>query len=482
MAAILAPGRRAFLLTLVTVVLAGRPAAAQYMLQRAYPGLTFSSPTDIKLSNDGTYRMFVLEKSGYIRVFAADVQTTQSKTFLDISFKVRTAGEAGLIGAAFDPNYRTNGTFYIFYVTKYPSHSIVSRMKVSSDPDVADPNSEQILLDVPQFDPGNAYHNGGQIAFGNDGYLYIALGDNKSSASAQNLTDFQGSLLRIDVHGTPLYQIPPDNPFANNTNGYLPEIYAYGFRNPWRFSIDPYTNELFVCDVGENTYEEIDLVRAGRNYGWPLMEGPDCFQPASCDTAGKFLQLPLYTYTHDEGTAIVGGCRYWGTRLPELAGTFVFADYTSGVVWGLHYDGVGEPQRFSLATNAPALNTIGIGVNNDLLFGGVDGNIYRLARIVTDVGATRARSHLAGNFPNPFNPSTTIRFVLEHAANARLDIVSVKGERVRHFEFANATAGAHDVVWRGETERGTRAASGVYFCRLIVDGHVMDSSRLVLAK
>jgi glucose/arabinose dehydrogenase len=486
-----APGRCPILvLMLLTALMHAGVVRAQYALERAYPSLSFPAPTDVRPANDGTNRMFVVQKGGTIRVFENNYQATTSKLFLDISYKVRTAGEAGLLGLVFDPKYATNGTFYVYYETKYPTHNIVSRMKVSSDPDVADPNSEEILIDAPQFDPGNAYHCGGQLAFGSDGYLYIAMGDNTNRAAAQDLTDLQGSILRIDVHvdpkpvgfGAPLYQIPPSNPFATNTSGYRPEIYAYGFRNPWRFAIDPYTHELWVCDVGENEWEEIDVVRKGKNYGWPLMEGMACFPPGECDTLSKDLKLPLYCYSHADGSAIVGGSRYWGSRLPELAGVFVFADYTSGVVWGLHYDGAGTPERFDLAHGAPSMFTVGSGFDEEILMGAVDGQIYRLARNTTAVAGAALRSHLAGNFPNPFNPSTTIRFVLEHTATARLDIVSIRGERVRQFELSSAAAGSHDVVWRGETDRGSRVASGVYFCRLIVDGTAVDSSRLVLVQ
>ena len=492
-----APGRRPLLvLTVLALGLPAGAARAQYVLERAFPSLSFPAPTDIKPANDGTNRMFVVQKGGTIQVFDADYHTATAKVFLDIAYKVRTAGEAGLLGLVFDPRYAANGIFYIYYETKYPTHNILSRMHVSSDPDVADPNSEEILIDAPQFDPGNAYHCGGQIAFGNDGYLYVAMGDNKNSASAQDLGDLQGSILRINVHvdpaplgstpqlafGSPLYQIPAGNPFANNTSGYRPEIYAYGFRNPWRFNIDPFTNELWVCDVGENDYEELDIVHRGDNCGWPLMEGPECSPPGACDTTGKDLKLPLYSYSHTDGSAVVGGCRYWGTRLPELAGVFVFADYTSGVIWGLNYDGAGTPERFDLAVGAPAMYTVGGGFDDDVLFGAADGKIYRLARIATAVKNALPRSHLAGNFPNPFNPQTTIRFVLDHSADVRLDIVSVKGERVRQFELTNAGAGAHDMVWRGENDHGGQAGSGVYFCRLIVGGTAVDSSRLVLVK
>jgi len=489
-----APGRcPLFVLTLLVLALAAGTARAQYALERAYPGLSFPAPTDVRPAIDGTNRMFVVQKGGTIRVFENDYHVSTSKVFLDISYKIRTAGEAGLLGLVFDPKYASNGTFYIYYETKYPTRNIVARMKVSADPDVADPNTEEILIDAPQFDPGNAYHCGGQLAFGKDGYLYIAMGDNVNGVSAQDLTDFQGSILRIDVHvdptplgqlvfGAPLYQIPAGNPFATNISGYRPEIYAYGFRNPWRFAIDPYTDEIWVCDVGQDTWEEIDLVRKGKNYGWPLMEGFECYPPGACDTTSKDLKLPLYAYSHDDGSAIVGGCRYWGTRLPELVGVFVFADYSSGVVWGLHYDGAGTPERFDLAHNAPSMFTVGSGFDDEILMGSVDGQLYRLARIATPVAGTPPRSHLAGNFPNPFNPSTTIRFVLEHPASVRLDIVSIRGERVRQFEFSSAGSGPHEVVWRGETDRGSHVASGVYFCRLIVDGTAVDSSRLVLVQ
>jgi glucose/arabinose dehydrogenase len=476
------------LCALLVLAVTASAARAEYQLEPAFPALEFTSPTDVQPAVDGTNRMFVLEKRGIIWVFEADYNTTDAHVFLNLIGKVRTSGEAGLLGLAFHPDYAANGEFFVFYITPIPSRTIVARYRVSDDdPNAADPASEVILIDVPQ---PTVFHNGGQLEFGPDGYLYVAMGDNRVEATAQDLSDLPGSILRIDVDadpGPPIpyppYAIPPDNPFANNADGYRPEIYAYGFRNPWRFSIDDKTRELWVCDVGEDTYEEIDIVAPGRNYGWPLMDGPACFPlGAPCDTAGRDLRLPLYTYKHDEGDAIVGGRRYWGSRLPELAGVFIFADYTSGMIWGLHYDGAGTPERFDLAPHGHVMLTVGAGPNGEVLIGALDGQIYRLGRATTGVTRAPVVARLLNNFPNPFNPATTIRFTLARSAVVRLDIVSVRGEHVRRFEFPRLPSGAHEVAWDGETDAHARAASGVYFCRLVVDGRAVDAARMTLIR
>jgi glucose/arabinose dehydrogenase len=464
------------------------PARADYALERAFPNLTFVSPTDIQRANDGSIRMFVVEKAGLIWVFDADYQVTTRSVFLDIQDRVRNVGESGLLGLAFHPQYAANGQFFVFYVTKVPSRIIVARFTVSADPDVANRDSEFILIDTPQ---ATAYHKGGQIAFGPDGYLYVALGDDRSAISAQNLADLPGSILRIDVDVTPPpdgsvapnYEIPPDNPCAGNQSGLREEIFAYGLRNPWRFSIDAKTGELWAADVGENTYEELNLVQGGRNYGWPYMEGTACFQPASCDTTGRDLCPPLYSYSHAEGVAVIGGYRYWGRLLPELAGLYIFSDYTGGKVWALHFDGAGVPERFALVQNAPILLTFGLGFRNEILMASADGAIYHLNRVVTAVERrTGGGPRLLGNFPNPFNPATTIRYTLDQPAHVRLEIVSVDGARVRQLESGVRGAGEHLVAWKGENDTGRRVASGVYFARLIVGGRAVGAARLVMVQ
>jgi hypothetical protein len=296
-----------------------------------------------------------------------------------------------------------------------------------------------------------------------------------------------GGILRIvpNVAGTsPAYTIPNDNPFKGNSSGYREEIYAYGMRNPWRFSIDAATGNLWLGDVGQDQFEEIDIVQSGRNYGWPFMEGFECYQPAACDTAGRDLSLPIYSYDHGDGIAIIGGHVYRGTRFPELVGKYVFADYL-GTIWSLDFDGVNPPVRDELIPDGPALYTIGVGNpgKNDLYFTSFSGPIYRLLHVPTGAN-DQARDHtrLLGNFPNPFNPSTTIRYQLATPGRVVLEIVAVDGARVRTLEHGARNPGVHELLWQGETESGTRAASGVYFCRLLVDGVPRNTVRMVLVE
>lgn len=462
------------------------PAAAQYTLENAFPNLTFLNVTDIQHVGDGT-RVAVAEKRGVIYTFPEMVATTPGElhVFLDISTRVRNLGEAGLLGIAFHPAYfNNNGYFFVYYVTPYPYRNIVARYQVSADPNVADPLSELILIDEPK---NSVFHNGGQLAFGADSLLYVAMGDDQIVAHAQDLTTLFGSVLRIAPNVTgavPAYTIPSGNPFKDNVSGYAEEIFAYGFRNPWRFSMDPVTRIVWTTDVGQDTYEEINLMESGGNYGWPLMEGPMCYMPAVCDTAGKNLQAPLFYYDHSEGSAVIGGHVYRGTRFPELTGRYVFGDY-GGKVWWLDYDGANPPTRSDVALG-PQFLTIGVGnpPKSDLYFSSSDGNIYRLARVVTDAGTTPVTggSRLLGNFPNPFNPATTIRYRLERGGRAAIEIVTVGGSRVHVLDQGARGPGVHDAIWRGETEAGDRAASGVYFYRLIVDGVARDTARMVLVQ
>lgn len=469
------------------------PAGAQYQLENAFPNLTFDFAVDIQAfpyqSFESHNRLYAVQKAGVIYLFPEDVQVTpaQRTVFLDITTEVEAGSEAGLLGLAFHPNYVVNRYFFVYYVTPFPYRGIVARYQATADFTAADPSSKHILLDIPK---DNLNHNGGQIAFGPGSLLYVAMGDDVHSPNGQDLDDLFGSILRIAPNlspgfPTPAYAIPNGNPFQGNSSGFREEIYAYGFRNPWRFSIDPATGNLWVADVGENTYEEIDIVESGHNYGWPLMEGPDCFQPVPCDTAGKSLSLPIEFYDHSEGSAVIGGHVYHGTRLPELEGLYVFADF-GGAVWTLDYDGVNPPVREDLATSASLLLTIGVGSppKRDLYLSSADGSIYRVSRVVTN--ADRApdanESRLLGNFPNPFNPATTIRYQLAQPSRVAIEIVSVKGARVRMLEQGARDAGIHGAPWRGETDAGGRAASGVYFYRLLVDGVVRDSARMVLVQ
>mgnify|MGYP001262301701 CR=1 FL=1 len=251
---------------------------AQYELEIAFPNLTFARPVDLQHAGDGSDRIFIVEQAGVIRVFANTSSVATADTFLNIQNRVNDSGnEEGLLGLAFHPNFATNGYFYVNYTASNPRRTVVARYRVSANPNRADANSEFVLLTVNQ---PYENHNGGQLAFGPDGYLYIGMGDGGSGGDPQNngqdRRGLLGDMLRIDVDnpaGGLNYGIPPDNPFVGNTSGYREEIYAYGFRNPWRFSFDFVTGWLWVGDVGQGSREEVDIVEKGLNYGWRIMEG-----------------------------------------------------------------------------------------------------------------------------------------------------------------------------------------------------------------
>ena len=251
-----------------------------YSLTDAFPNLTFNQPVDLRNAGDGSDRLFVVEQAGIIRVFQNEAAANTLKEFLNITGPVECCGELGLLGLAFHPDYETNGYFYVFYTTTggTPYRDRLSRFQVSANPDSADESSEKILL---EFDDDFGNHNGGGLCFGDDGYLYVSTGDEGSGGdpnnNAQNRTRLFGKLLRLDVNQNvntiPYYGIPADNPLVGNTNGYREEIYAWGFRNPWRISFDSVTDRLWVGDVGQGSFEEIDVVESGKNYGWDCREG-----------------------------------------------------------------------------------------------------------------------------------------------------------------------------------------------------------------
>jgi len=318
------------------------PATFSYSSENAFPNLAVAQPVALASPPDGSGRLFLVEQSGRIRILPEDEAANGAEVFLDLTGRVRFEGEMGLLGLAFHPDYAGNGYFYVNYTRNEGAgvHSIISRFQMQpGDPDRADAASERVLLDVAQ---PFANHNGGQLAFGPDGLLYIGLGDGGSGGdpqqNGQDVSTLLGALLRVDVDQPANglnYGIPADNPLAGEAPPVRPEIYAWGFRNPWRFSFDG--QDLWVADVGQDLYEEIDLVVAGGNYGWRIMEGEACFSPANgCDTTG--LQLPIYTYGRDLGASITGGYVYRGKRLPGLFGAYIFGDFVSGRVWALRRD------------------------------------------------------------------------------------------------------------------------------------------------
>jgi hypothetical protein len=350
-------------------------------IEEAFPGLSFTRPVDFQHAGDNSNRIFIVEQRGVISVFQNDAQTTNKTAFLNIESRVEdSSNEEGLLGLAFHPDYETNGYFYVNYTASNPDRTVISRFSVSAaDPNQADPASEMVLLTFSQpF--GN--HNGGQISFGPDGFLYIAVGDGGSGGdpreNGQNLTTLLGSILRIDVdqqHGTKQYSIPENNPFANNPSGFREEIYAYGLRNPWRFSFDTANGQLWTGDVGQNSYEEIDIIKKGGNYGWKTMEGFHCFNSNDCNMQN--LELPIWEYDHDEGDlSITGGFVYHGDAIKQLQGLYVYADYVSGRIWSLD---ISDPENLIntelLKADFP-ISSFGVDQNQELYICGFDGKLY----------------------------------------------------------------------------------------------------------
>src|SRR5712692_7743353 len=323
----------AFLYVLVLAIgLSPEQVIAQpnIVLQPLVTGL--ASPTAITTAGDGSGRLFITLQGGTIKLFDG----FQLQTFLDISSLVSCCDEQGLLSTAFHPQYGSNGFFYVNY-TNTAGDTVIARYRVSVNPSVADPNSAVILLTIAQpFDN----HNGGQLQFGPDGYLYIGMGDGGSAGDpgnrAQDLGQLLGKLLRIDVNSAAPYAIPPTNPFVG-TPGARGEIWAFGLRNPWRFSFDRLTGDLFIADVGQSSREEVDFQPAnstgGQNYGWRRMEGTACFNPSSGCNDGS-LTLPTIEYDHTQGCAIIGGYRYRGTSSPSLFATYLFGDFCSGRISG----------------------------------------------------------------------------------------------------------------------------------------------------
>ena len=291
-------------------------------------------PTFVTHAGDGSGRLFIVEKPGRIRV----VQDGRllPEPFLDVVNVVKSSGnEQGLLGLAFHPEYERNGRFFVYY-TALDNDNTVAEFRVSAVADRADPRSGREIMAVTDKYPN---HNGGMLAFGPDGYLYVGLGDGGSAGdpdgNGQALLVHLGKILRLDTNSGSPYGVPDSNPFIARSSA-RPEIWAWGLRNPWRFSFDRQTGDLWIADVGQDSVEEVDFQPAGskggQNYGWNVVEGSECFKPATgCDTTG--MVLPIFEYSHNEGCSITGGYVYRGRAYPALAGAYLFTDYCSGNLW-----------------------------------------------------------------------------------------------------------------------------------------------------
>ena len=560
-------------------------AYAQLSLENAFPHLSFSSPVFLTSAGDSTDRIFVVEQAGRIKVFQNSSSTQTSKTFLDITDRVTSGGETGLLGLAFHPDFKNNGYFYVDYTTTNPLTTRISRFQVTSNPDSADKNSEAVLL---YFTQPYTNHNGGWIGFGpNDGYLYIGTGDGGSGGdpqnNAQNITKYLGKILRIDIDNQDAdlnYAIPPDNPFVDSTGSVLKEIYAWGLRNPWRDSFDPETGWLWTADVGQSSWEEIDIIQNGKNYGWRCYEGNHEYNTSLCNYPEYI--YPIWEYNHSSGRcSITGGYVYHGQNVPELEGKYIYADYCASTIWALTYDGsnpatnetlltapasvvsfgVDEHQELYVVTQSPdsiykftptTTTTLAAPTNlvatatgpNEVMLSWVDNTTtekgFKVERKTDETGSyllldsvaqnvtiyvdqtvqenilyyyrvyaytqqavseysnedTAQTPNITGvndpsvplyykleqNFPNPFNPSTTIKFSLPGKSEVNIVVYNLLGMQIDSIVKDELQAGYYEKTWNAKN-----AASGIYYVKMtaksVVSGNAYSSTiKMILMK
>jgi glucose/arabinose dehydrogenase len=333
-------------------------------------------PTFVAGPPDGSKRLFVLERDGRIKVADAD-GNLKLTPFLDVSDNTSTGTEEGMLGLAFHPQFAQNGYVYVDYTSSDANVQVVRYTVSPGKPDQVDPSTAQTVMTIPKR---SKYHNGGTLAFGPDGYLYISVGDDEQSEQAQSLSTLYGKILRIDVNTDQPYAIPQSNPFVN-TEGAKGEIWSFGFRNPWRFSFDRATGDMWIGDVGDARWEEVDLQPAAsqgaENYGWPMNEGNECVDPAHCHDPG--LVPPITTYGHNMNCAIMGGYVYRGPTAAGLVGDYLFGDLCTGGVFSVRHNPDQTWSRVELGFNPIKISSFGEDPNGDVyvvdLQGGV---IYKL--------------------------------------------------------------------------------------------------------
>ena len=345
-------------------------------------------PLGLTHAGDHSNRLFLVEQKGLVWIIENGKK--RDLPFLDIQKKVTSGGELGLLGLAFHPRYSENHRLFVHYTTTFNLNelrSVISEIKTGTNPNESNPQTEQVFLLMSQPYPN---HKGGNLAFGPDGYLYIGMGDGGSAndplGNGQNLETKLGKMLRIDVdHRSHVdhpphwrgYSIPPDNPFAGRKNAY-PEIWAYGLRNPWRYSFDPLTGLLYAGDVGQDSREEIDLIRKGKNYGWNIMEGNICSPGVNPQCKTDALEPPIIDYGRSDGSAVVGGYVYRGSEIPSLCGVYLYGDFGNGRIWGLRYDGKSVREQFLLLETRRKISSFGEDENHEMYVVDYSGEILKL--------------------------------------------------------------------------------------------------------
>lgn len=338
-----------------------------------YTNLSFSQPTAMHQAPGDASRWFVAEKAGVIRVFANNPGSSSSSIFLDIADRVSAAGEGGLLGFAFHPDFPTTPEVYVSYTRGSPFRSFVSRFFSADGGETLEPGVEELILTISQ--PAQN-HNGGNVLFGPDGLLYVGFGDGGGAGdpfgNGQTTSNLHGTIVRVDIDGGSPYAIPADNPFSANSvcvegvgGADCPEIFAWGLRNPWRFSFDRQAGTLWAGDVGQGAWEEVDVIEAGNNYGWNVREGAHCFEPPSgCDMSG--LTDPVSEYGRDLGVSVTGGYVYRGSDIPGLVGWYVFGDFGTGRLFAVRDDSTPVTAPEVVAETGLSIVTFAEGLDGEL--------------------------------------------------------------------------------------------------------------------
>ena len=456
---------------------------SQVAFSPAFPSLTFTAPVFLTHAGDATNRIFVVQQNGFIRVFPNDTNASAYTTFLDLSNKILFGGERGLLGLAFHPNYSSNRYFYVDYTRSGDGATIISRFQTQAgNPNKADSLSELILFTIPQ---PYSNHNGGMVMFGQDGYLYIGMGDGGLGGDpgnrAQNTMELLGKILRVDVNnpsGGNNYGIPPGNPY-NGTNG-RQEIFCIGMRNPWRFSQDLVTGKIYCGDVGQDAWEEVDTISVGKNYGWRCYEGNHPYNTSGCGPIGNYT-FPIKEYQNiGSDCSITGGYVYRGSRVSWLVGRYVYGDYCSRKVHKLLLSGGVVSDTGQIGTAPSGILSYGVDQNNELYMCCANGVIYKFVNTIIGIngngGNVPVDFILEQNYPNPFNPTTNIKFSIVNNGFVTLSVYNLTGQEIGNLINENMSPGTYNIEWKPEN-----IPSGVYVYRLTVNGNSLDR-KMVLVK
>ncbi|MBU2930065.1 PQQ-dependent sugar dehydrogenase [Winogradskyella psychrotolerans] len=440
-----------------------------------------NSPVSIKHAGDD--RLFIVEQDGLIKIIDA-LGTLQTTPYLDINSSVINSGsERGLLGLAFHPNYDENGYFFVNYINN-SGDTVISRFTVDdTNSEVADPDSELIIL---SYDQPYSNHNGGDLAFGSDGYLYISSGDGGSGGDpenrAQNKLSFLGKILRLDIDTpteTENYSIPTDNPFSDDSNA-LPEIWAYGLRNPWKFSFDRLNGDQWIADVGQSDYEEINRASAsdastGLNYGWKCYEGNDPYDTAGCADQSTYT-FPISGYNHfGDGApkcSITGGYRYRGTTYPNFYGWYFFADYCSQEIGYLVYDEANDTWNSTFQQFSGQWSAFGEDVNGNIYVSDISGgHIYKL----TDPTLSNNDYSLSeiSIYPNPTKNTFNINFGSNSNIDAITDIAiyDIQGKRLKSIHRNT------EII---QTVNTTKLSNGIYILKINIENGKQSTHKLVI--